>query len=201
MKLNEILGTEFPIIHNGAEGVFQKWSEVAVEVPAGSVMINKGGRLVLDALGQKYAPEATCHGIYWFNRGLSIRLPENLAPYTDANGKEWTSGGEGYGKEYFQNGDDMWMGQYNEFIADPVGFYAGVPTWNYFGIKVDIKTGDIIFPASYTGWGMRLAIGAGYEYLYGVKNITAEGNDKIGMIFFNRRVSPEGAVMPVTDKD
>ncbi|MDE6684263.1 MAG: DUF4988 domain-containing protein, partial [Duncaniella sp.] len=105
--------TEFPIIHNGAEGVFQKWSEVAVEVPAGSVMINKGGRLVLDALGQKYAPEATCHGIYWFNRGLSIRLPENLAPYTDANGKEWTSGGEGYGKEYFQNGDDMWMGQYN----------------------------------------------------------------------------------------
>lgn len=187
---------DITIVHNGLEGVLQKWADVAVEVPSGMILFNKSGKLVLDALGQKYAPESTCHGIFWYNRGFSIRLPENMAPYTDANGTEWTAGGETYGKDYFQNGDDMWMGQYNEFIADPVGFYAGVPTWNNLGIKIDIKTGELITPESYTGWGMRLAVGVGYEYLYGVKHITAQGNDKLGMIFFNRRVSPEGAVMP-----
>lgn len=186
--------TEFTIVHNGQEGVLEKWADIAVEVPAGMIVYNKGGKLVLDELGQKYAPEATCHGLYWFNRGYAIRIPENIRPYTDDNGKSYD--GEDYNSDYFVNGLDIWMGSYTQFIEDPVAFYAGVPTWTNSGITVDIKTGVISFPESYTGWGMRLAIACGYEYLYGVKNLTADGNDKIGMVFINRRVSPEGAKMP-----
>lgn len=73
-------------------------------------------------------------------------------------------------------------------------------TARYLNLQIDIKTGELITPAEYTGYGFRFAIGAGYEYLYGVKNITANGNDKIGMLFFNRRLAPEGAKMPEGDK-
>ncbi|MBD5299506.1 MAG: hypothetical protein HDS22_06010, partial [Bacteroides sp.] len=50
-------------------------------------------------------------------------------------------------------------------------------------------------------WGFRMAYAVGYEYLYGVKNITSDGGDMLGMIFFNRRLAPEGAEMPHGDKE
>ncbi len=188
------------ICHNGLEGVIQKWNDVAVTTPGNkSILMSAGGELTLDELGQAYAPEGVCRGIFWYYRGLSIRLPESMAPYTDHLGVEWTSGGEGWGKDYFVNGDDMWWGQYNEFIEKAWEEFAP-PTAVHLGIRVDEKTGELITPENYTGWGMRIAYGVGYEYLYGVKNITAEGNDKLGMIFFNRRVAPEGATMPEGDK-
>lgn len=193
--------TEITIVHNGLDGVLKKWENVSVVTPSGkSVLFNKGGKLALDELGEKYAPEATCHGIYWFYRGLSVRLPESMVPYTHTDGTVYENGGgEGWGKDYFVNGDDMWMGQYNEFLTTPYDvFYP--ETARYLNLQIDIKTGELITPAEYTGYGFRFAIGAGYEYLYGVKNITANGNDKIGMLFFNRRLAPEGAKMPEGDK-
>ena len=189
------------ICHGGLEGVVQKWNSVAVTTPSGkSVLFTAGGHLTLDELGQAYAPESTCRGIFWFYRGLSIRLPECMAPYVDWNGEEWTSGGEGWGGKYFENGDDMWWGQYNEYINTTWEQFAA-PSAVFLGLRVDEKTGELITPENYTGWGFRMAYAVGYEYLYGVKNITSDGGDMLGMIFFNRRLAPEGAEMPHGDKE
>ena len=190
------------IVHNGKDGVMGRWNDVIIaDTNDDNLITVKSGHLTMTELGQAYAPEGVCRGIYWYNRGLSIRLPESMVPYTYFDGTVYENGGgEGWGRDYFINGDDMWMGQYNEYAADPVGFYAGTPTWNYLGLKIDEKTGDLITPDNYTGWGFRLAVGVAYEYLYGIKPIISEGNDKLGMIFFNRRLAPEGANMPVAEK-
>lgn len=190
------------IVHNGREGVIDVWDDVIIaDTNDDNLIVCKEGHLTLTDLGKSYAPEGVCRGIYWYNRGLSIRLPESMVPYTYFDGSVYENGGgEGWGKDFFINGDDMWMGQYNEYANDPVGFYANYPTWNYLGLQIDEKTGDLITPESYTGWGFRLAVGVAYEYLYGIKPIIAEGNDKLGMIFFNRRLAPEGANMPVAEK-
>lgn len=190
------------IVHNGRDGVINVWDDVIIaDTNDDNLIVCKEGHLTMTDLGKAYAPENVCKGIYWYNRGLSIRLPESMVPYTYFDGSVYESGGgEGWGKDYFINGDDMWMGQYNEFAADPEGFYANYPTWNYLGLKIDMKTGDLITPDNYTGWGFRLAVGVAYEYLYGIKPIIAPGNDKLGMIFFNRRLAPEGANMPVAEK-
>lgn len=192
---------DITIIH-GCPEFFSNWADGqgSVEVNGVPVLYNNGAKMVLDELGQAYAPEDLCRGIFWFYRGLSIRLPEDMAPYTDEFGTEWTSGGEGYGD--FVNGNDMWMGQSWDYIRDPVGFYP--QTAQYLGLQMDEKTGDLITPSSYTGWGFRFAISCGYEYLYGCKNVTSGSadaqNDQVGMLFFNRRLSPEGATMPLSDK-
>lgn len=190
------------IVHGGREGVLDVWDDVIIaDTNDDNLITCKSGHLTMTELGQAYAPEGVCRGIYWFNRGLSIRLPESMVPYTYFDGTVYEAGGgEGWGKDYFNNGDDMWMGQYNEYAADPVAFYANYPTWNYLGLKIDEKTGELITPENYTGWGFRLAVGVAYEYLYGIKLINSQGNDKLGMIFFNRRLAPEGANMPVAEK-
>ncbi len=190
--------TDITIRHGDSDQFFQAWPNLSINDANGDpVLFCNGTKLILDALGQKYAPEDLCRGIVWFYRGLSIRLPENMAPYTDENGKEWKDGGEGYGD--YVNGNDMWMGTaYNFCNSAFEDFYPA--TALYLGLKLDEKTGELITPDSYTGWGFRLAIGCGYEYLYGVKDISTDGGDQMGMLFFNRRVSPEGATMPASDK-
>ena len=189
--------TDITIIH-GCPEFFDNWSNAIVNNAAGDpILYNDGNKMVLDDYGKLFAPEDLCRGLFWFYRGLSVRLPENMAPYTDENGKEWTGGGEGYGD--YVNGNDIWMGQSWEYANDPEGFYP--PTAKYLGLKMDEKTGALITPDNYTGWGFRLAISCGYEYLYGCKNVTSpNGADQVGMLFFNRRVSPEGATMPLSDK-
>lgn len=172
---------DFTIIHNGKDEFFGNWLKYAVTVKEeGDVIYNDGEKLVLGELGQKYA--AKSRGLYWFNRGFAIYVPEALATeggkYIGTNGKEY-SGGEGYDYDY-------WGGQFDS----PEIFGEDVTKWN-----IDITANGIIkFPATYTGYGVRLAVGAAYEYIYGVKKIGSA--DQLGLFFFNRRLAPDGATMP-----
>lgn len=187
---------DITIRHGDSDQFFEAWPNLMVADGDDVVLYCDGTKLILDELGTKYAPAGLSRGIVWFYRGLSVRLPENMAPYTDENGKEWTAGGEGYGD--YVNGNDMWMGAAEDYCSKTYEqFYP--ETARYLGLRVDEATCELITPDSYTGWGFRLAIGCCYEYLYGVKRINNPGGDQVGMLFFNRRVSPAGATMPLSD--
>lgn len=181
-------GTTESIIHNGRDTWFPFWPEYTVMTASEDIVIyNDGGKLKMGELGEKYAKG--CRGIYWFYRGFAIYVPEALATdgkYVADNGKEY-SGAEGYDF-------DRWMGQYNEYINDPVGFIPeDVRAW---GWTLDEKTGILRTPENYTGYGARIAVDGGFEYMYGVYPLHGSGSDQCGMIFFNRRVAPDGATMP-----
>ncbi|NDV60346.1 hypothetical protein [Bacteroides sp. 519] len=171
----------FPIIH-GATDFFEKWGSALVTLEdEGDVLWNDGEKLTLGSVGSEYA--AGSKGIYFFCRGFAIYVPEALATdgkYKDENGKEY-SGAEGYGYDHWgAQGVDM----NNQFMLNEGRDWG-------FDITQD---GKIKVPASYTGYGLRLGIGACYEYAYGVKKIG--GGDQFGLYFFNRRLAPEGAKMP-----
>lgn len=182
-------GTTESIIHNGRDTWFPFWPDYTVTTASEDVVIfNDGGKLKMGELGEKYAKG--CRGIYWFYRGFAIYVPEALATdgkYVADDGSE-SSGAEQYGMI------DAWMGQYNEYINDPVGFYG--ENVRKFGWTLDEKTGILRTPEDYTGYGARVAVDGGYEYAYGVYPLHGKGSDQCGMIFFNRRVAPAGATMP-----
>lgn len=179
--------TEIPTIHNGADGFFANWANYSVKAGEDEFIYHNGTTLVMTDLAKKYAKG--CRGIYWFFRGFAIYVPVSLTnengKYVDVNGKEY-SGGEGYGY-------DFWLGQYNEYVNDPTGFYSNIASW---GFTMDESTGDFRFPETYTGYGLRIALGGGYEYAYGVKSTQPAGQDQFGMLFINRRIAPAGATMP-----
>ncbi len=179
--------TEIPIIHGGKDNWFALWNDYSVQTADQDIIIfNDGGRLKVSDYGQKYC--SLSRGVYWFYRGFAIYVPEALGTdgkYVADNGEEF-SAGEGYGV-------DNWMGQYTDYINDPIGFYSAVAKWNF---KMDEATGIITFPETYTGYGLRIAIDGGFEYDYGVKPIHGAGSDQCGMLFFNRRVAPTDATMP-----
>ena len=181
--------TDIPTIHNGADGFFPNWLKYSIKMGDEELIFNNGSTLEMGDLAKKYAEG--CRGIYYFFRGFAVYVPASLGTdgkYTDVNGKTYDAG-EGYGY-------DGWMGQYNEYINDPVGFYNNIKEWGFGDFTMDEKTGDFNFPESYTGYGLRIAFDAGYEYAYGVKPLHAAGADQLGMLFINRRVAPEGATMP-----
>lgn len=177
------------IIHNGRTNWFPFWVDYSVATKDDDLIIyNDGGKLKLGEIGEKYAKG--CRGIYWFYRGFAIYVPEALATdgkYIADDGSE-SSAGEQYGLI------DAWMGQYNEYINNPEGFYG--ENVRKFGWTMDEKTGILRTPEDYTGYGCRIAVDGGYEYAYGVYPLHGKNNDKCGMIFFNRRVAPAGATMP-----
>lgn len=182
--------TDIPTIHNqGRENFFEKWANYSIMLGDEDLIYHNGTTLAMGDLAKKYAEG--CRGIYWFFRGFAVYVPASLGvdgKYVDENGKEYGAG-EGYGY-------DGWMGQYNDYINDPVGFYQNIIDWGFGDYKMDETNGDFIFPESYTGFGLRIALGAGYEYAYGVKPLHGTGTDQLGMLFINRRVAPAGATMP-----
>ena len=184
--------TEIPTIHGGKDNWFALWNDYSVANAADDMIIfNDGGKLTVTEFGQKYCSNS--RGVYWFFRGFAIYVPQSLATdgkYVDENDKEY-SGGEGFGY-------DFWLGQYNEYINDPVAFYSRIASWN---VTMDEATGKLKLPDTYTGWGMRIAVDGGFEYDYGVKPIHGANSDQCGMLFFNRRVAPTDAKMPAGKKD
>ncbi|MBQ8420882.1 MAG: hypothetical protein IJX11_01310 [Bacteroidales bacterium] len=178
---------EITIRHGSSDDWFALWPEYTVMTAAEDVILfNDGGKLTLGDLGKTYAKG--CRGIYWFYRGFAIYVPESFAPegenFVDETGSYGR--GEGYGV-------DMWMGQYNEYIYNAENWYNGCAQW---GITLDEATGILRTPESYTGYGLRIAFDGGYEYAYGVYPFHGAGSDQCGMLFFNRRVAPDGAAMP-----
>lgn len=174
---------DYTIIHNGEDGFFKQWEGFGIN--EGEVIYSDGEKLQLGDLGKKYA--ALSRGVYWFCRGFAIYVPEALADennkYLGSDGKTY-SGAEGYGY-------DFWGKQGVEFTTDSEGYMLSEASpW---GITMT-KDGVLKFPATYTGYGLRLAIGACYEYAYGVKKLGKE--DQFGLYFFNRRMAPEGTTMP-----
>lgn len=183
-------GTTEVIIHQGRDNWFPFWGEYQVSTADEDVVLfNDGGKLKLGEIGQKYAKG--CRGIYWFYRGFNMIVPEALATtdgkYEAEDGSLW-SGAEGF------NRCDIWMGQYDQYANDPVGFYPeNVTKW---GWTMDDE-GILRTPENYTGYGCRIAVDGGYEYAYGIYPFHSNGSDQCGMIFFNRRVAPAGATMPL----
>jgi hypothetical protein len=172
---------DYTIIHGDRTGFFGKWPEFAV----GDLIYNNGQKLVLADKGAAWA--AKSRGIYWFCRGLAIVAPEPLATtdgkYVDELGRA-TSGGE-----IVPNAD--WWGPMGE---GPEYATGGMMSQ---GIEIGLALsadGVLSLPASYTGYGLRLGIGACYEYAYGCKRLGV--GDQFGLFFFNRRMAPEGATMP-----
>ncbi len=187
--------SEIPIIHGSSkENFFEKWANYSISFEGESLIFHNGTTLEMGDIAKKYAEG--CRGIYWFYRGFAVYVPEALATVEDGdkkvyiaeNGKKY-GGGDGY--DY-----DGWLGQYNDYINNPIGFYQTVIDWGFGDLTMDEKNGDFHFPESYTGYGLRIALGAGYEYAYGVKPLHGTGTDQLGMLFINRRVAPEGATMP-----
>lgn len=181
--------TDIPTIHNGGDGFFPNWEKYSIMLGDEELIYHNGATLVMGDLAKKYAEGY--RGIFWFFRGFAVYVPATLGTdgkYVDVNGKEYNAG-EGYGY-------DGWMGQPNDYINDPVGFYQNIIDWGFGDYKMDEKNGDFIFPESYTGFGLRIAFSGGYEYAYGVKPLHATGVDQLGMLFVNRRVAPAGATMP-----
>lgn len=177
--------TEIPTIHGGKDNWFALWPNYMVKTAQDDIIIyNDGGKLKVDDYAKKYM--AHSHGVYWFYRGFAIYVPASLAPdgkYLADNGKEY-SAGEGYDV-------DNWMGQLD--LNDPDSHYAAVAQW---GFTMNTETGVLTTPESYTGYGLRIAIGCRFEYDYGVKDLYGAGADQMGMLFFNRRVAPTDATMP-----
>lgn len=175
--------TEIPTIHGGKDTWFALWNSYQVKTATDDVVIfNDGGKLKVDEYAQKYMKHSS--GLNWFYRGFAIYVPQSLATdgkYIADDGSEH-SGGEGYGV-------DIWMGQY---LGDP-NHYANVAQW---GFTMNPATGVLSVPETYTGYGLRIAIGCRFEYDYGDFGIYGTGADQMGMLFFNRRVAPTNATMP-----
>ena len=176
------------IIHNGRETWFPYWPDYSVATANEDVVLfNDEGKLTLGEIGAKYAKG--CRGIFWFYRGFNMIVPEALATtdgkYEAEDGSLW-SGAEGFKL-------DWWGGQYNEYPYKSDFHPANVTKW---GITVD-DNGIMRTPENYTGYGFRLAIDGGYEYAYGIYPFHGKNSDQCGMIFFNRRLAPDGAAMPL----
>ena len=177
------------IIHNGRTNWFPFWPEYSVANANDDVVLfNDEGVLTLGEIGVKYAKGS--RGIFWFYRGFNMIVPEALAT---TDGKyEAEDGSLHSGAEGFKL--DWWGGQYYDYANNPEGFHPGnVTKW---GVTVDDK-GIMRTSENYTGYGFRLAIDGGYEYAYGIYPFHGQGSDQCGMIFFNRRLAPAGATMPL----
>ncbi len=186
--------TDIPIRHGGSDAWFAAWKNYSIKDGENEVIFNDGTNLVVHDDYKKYLKHS--RGIEWFYRGFMIVVPENMATedgkYIASNGKAY-SGGEGYGY-------DTWgPGSAGEWFAKPNWYQEcgnDKAKWADFGIVLDPKTGVITFPETYTGWGVRIAFSAAFQYAFGEKTLVGTGTDQLGMLFFNRRVAGEGATMP-----
>ncbi len=183
-----------PIRHSGDDW-FKAWVNYSIKDGDNEVIFNNGSNLVVHDDYKKYLKHS--RGIEWFWRGFAIYVPESLATtdgkYIDINGKAW-SGAEGYGYDSWGPGSaGEWFNHTSWYESNGAG---GKPSWASFPIKLDPKTGVITFEEGYTGYGVRIAFSAAFQYAYGEKILVGTGTDQLGMLFFNRRVAPEGATMP-----
>lgn len=166
--------------------LLQQWNDLAVKTPAGkTVCAVLGGEWGLADLGEEYAPAETCRGVAFFHRGLNIMVP---APLADS-GYVWEPTIPT--DQWFDSPEDWARRSEEDFYR-----YSSGESLHYLtGIRVDSKTGDIILPAEYSGYGFRIAMGIVFEYLYGEKRISSPGNDMLAMFFFNRNICPDEASM------
>lgn len=186
--------TELPIRHSG-DTFFEAYDNYNASTTAtGALVYNDGsGQLVLGDYAKKYLGGS--RGVFWYYRGFMLVVPETLATdgkYIDETGKY--SAGEGYGYDTWASGNPA------DYANNP-NFYDFRPgdefrTVASFGLKMDEKTGVLTTPADYEGWGVRIALAAGFEYAYGVKNLCGKGQDMLGCLFINRRMAAENAKMP-----
>ncbi len=186
--------TLIPIRHSG-DAWFQAWNNYSIKDGENEVIYNNGTTLVVHDDYKKYLKHS--RGIEWFWRGFAVYVPENLATeegkYIDKNGKPW-SGAEGYGYDSWGPGSaGEWFAHESWYESNGAG---GKPNWASFPIKLDAKTGVLTFEQGYTGYGVRIAFSAAFQYAFGEKILVGAGTDQLGMLFFNRRVAPEGATMP-----
>lgn len=177
---------QIPMRHSG-DAWFEAWAKYKIlDADGNPLIMNDGSVLAATDAAKKYATMS--RGIVWFFRGLMINVPGNIFPdgWTDPNGgKHDPNEGAGF---------DQWRGDHNEYASKSAADFYG--DWLKFGISIDEKNGKFSTGENYTGWGMRVAFSAMFEYNYGVKPLCGKGTDQLGMLFFNRRLAPEGTTIP-----
>lgn len=167
---------EWVIIHgDGQTKFFEPWQNMSVGGEAGNVLYNNGERAELSAYGEQFVVGSS-RGMFWYCKGLAFYIPE---PYGEG-GSNGIGGFDWWGPGFA----DGWYIQNNSYM-----FQAGLD----WGFNIS-KEGIITIPESYTGWGLRLALGLGFEYAYGIQKLGAA--DQLGLFYYNRRSMPEGTVLP-----
>lgn len=178
---------KIPIRHGGSDDWFAAWAKYSIKDANGNELIFNDGT-ELKASEDVLKLVTVSRGICWFFRGLTVNVPENIFPegWVGPDGKTY-SAGEGAGF-------DQWRGDHNEYASKSAADFYG--DWSKFGFSIDEKTGKFSTDDTYTGWCSRIAFSAMFEYDYGVKPLCGNGTDQLGMLFFNRRLAPEGTTIP-----
>ncbi len=180
---------DWEIIHGGRDEFFGKFSSFQVNAGDHTLIFHDGERLVngTDEFVQKILTKSD--GVYWYIKGICFDIPENFPDdyvYTRSDGQTFTKGQRvwDWGGPNPHDVQEGW-GWNDKYTWDRVAEYGITMT----------KEGVIKFSEKYTGWGLRLTIGASFEWFYGTRRLPNNGNE-FGWFFFNRRFSPEGATMP-----
>ena len=178
---------EINLIFGGQE-FFQAYTSCYVSLPGDT------DKTILEFNGEKLAPgdygkKFLCpdnEGIGWFNRNLNVSWSgdEVPGPYVWDNDE----GGECAGQDAV--GIDWWWGDPN---GNPLNIQNEANALvKYYGIYID-HDGVFHTNEKYTGFPMRLGIGAYFDYAYGTKCLKP---DQFGLMFINRRRAPEGMRLP-----
>lgn len=176
---------QIPMRHTG-DAWFEAWAKYKIlDADGNPLIMNDGSVLAATDVAKKYTTMS--RGIVWFYRGLTVNVPSDRFPegWDDPNGGHHDPG-EGAGL-------DWWGGQPWDYMNGAEAFYAPIAK---YGFTIDEKNGRFTTGENYTGWGMRVSFCAFFEYDYGIKAMCAKGADQFGMLFFNRRLAPEGTTIP-----
>lgn len=184
------------LVHQGKDNFFPNYLNYEVRDGDISILYNDGEGHILPADYAKRYITNDDLGVFWYYRGFMLVVPEDIAPNYPG-----FSGGEGYDYDTWGSGDpSVYANQGDEFYMT---WRAGGDPRKWvgeFGITLS-PDGILRTDASYTGWGVRLAFAAGFQYAYGVKDLCAPGADQLGMVFFNRRKCDPNATMPNRERE
>jgi hypothetical protein len=185
---------DWEIIHGGREGFFGKWASFNVSVGDTNIIFHNGEKLAQADNDFVKKITAKSEGLYWFCKGICIDVPENFPEdfaYVKADGTSVPRG-----KRIMDFGGPN-PGEVSTSTHSPGYGWSTKYTWDRvaeFGVSIT-KDGVLKFTEAYGGHGLRLTLGAQFEYFYGARYLGFNGN-QFGFFFFNRRISPEGATMP-----
>lgn len=193
--INNFADENETLVWNGKDTFFPAYTTFAVKDGDKDVVYNDGeGHIVPSDYAKRYLTNDDL-GVFWWYRGFNFRLPETIAEnYPDgAAAESWgnydTWGGSNP-NEFAENKDNFynWGGDENRKNVGEFGLYFS-------------PDGILTTDATYTGWGVRLCLSAGFQYAYGYKSFYPKNDDKLGFIFLNRRVSDKDATMPVIERN
>ncbi len=189
---------DWEIIHRGREGFFGKFPEFQITAGDHTLVFNNGERLTngTDEFVSKITTKSD--GVHWYVKGICIDVPEKFDlnadgddnwetdpfVYTKADGNTVNPGGRirDFGGNNYPEATDG-FGWSTKYTWDRVALY---------GVSMT-KDGVLKFSDAYGHHGLRLTIGATFEWFYGSQRLGPNGQ-QFGYFFFNRRWFEPGTV-------